>query len=706
MPFSGLKQAKISPRSRSHERSQNRSCLPPKGNSTHGNRGWERDRLSTSFDSGPSYKIFEVSANATQQSQCEKSTLKECGNGRDGRDGRDGQNGLPGKDGRDGRDGRNGVKGDKGDTVFSGGNGGENGAKKALELCDGSTWFRLVTARKGHVDSNPGRHCLDILDSGQSRGSGLYWIDPNGGSTDDSFQAFCDMDTESGGWTLIATKVSPNVLFIKTSFSTMAAKTKYADAASHIHLDMRDWEEAMFRFADVNTIRVIDNRKAGAPQNGKTGFEKFLMGTYANMGKNEYGFFKYSPADKNQRNPAVGFATISPFYFRSKEGISELHAGTDKWLDMWYTADPTNNYVTSDDSKARGTKCIAGYCYLNKPIWVMVSVNGTQQNQCGKTSIKECCNCRDGRDGRDGQNGLQGKDGRDGRDGKNGLKGKKGEPGSSSNPFHGAIKFSYTADTCSLHTAGTVRYSSSQNALQLCDGSVWLSVLTAGKGHVASNPGSHCLDILNSGQSRGSGLYWIDPNSGSTDDSFQAFCDMETERGGWTLVATKVSPSFCFIAIKFSTMAAKSKYADAASHIHPAMGDWEEVLFRFADVNNIRAIYNRKAGAPQNDKSDFDEFLMGKSASMDKKVYGFYKYSPADHNKRTPAVGFATISRLAIQSDYGISEWHYGTDKWIDMWTTLDSRNNYVTSDDNMAVGTKCIAGFCYLNKPIWVMVR
>ncbi len=208
--------------------------------------------------------------------------------------------------------------------------------------------------------------------SGQSRGSGLYWIDPNGGSTDHSFQAFCDMETERGGWTLVATKVSPTFLFIKTGFSSMAAKTRYADAASHIHPDMGDWEEVMFRFADVNTIRVIYNRKAGAPQNGKTDFEKYLIGKSPSGGWKVHGFYKYSPADNNKRSPAVGFATISRLHFYSSHGITELLLGTDKWLNIWSTADPSNNYVTSDDSKAIGTKCIAGYCYLNKPIWVMV----------------------------------------------------------------------------------------------------------------------------------------------------------------------------------------------------------------------------------------------------------------------------------------------------------------------------------------------
>ncbi len=182
---------------------------------------------------------------------------------------------------------------------------------------------------------------------------------------------------------------------------------------------------------------------------------------------------------------------------------------------------------------------------------------------------------------------------------------------------------------------------------------------------------------------------------------------MDTEGGGWTLVATKVSPNFLFIKTSFSTMAAKTKYVDAASHIHPDMGDWEEVMFMFADVNTIRVIYDRKAGAPQNDKRAFEKFLMGTSAATYTKVYGFYKYSPAHNNQRSPVKGFYAISGLHFDSDHGISETHHGTDKWLDIWRVADSRsNNYVTSDDNKALGTKCIAGYCYLNKPIWVMVR
>ena len=101
-------------------------------------------------------------------------------------------------------------------------------------------------------------------------------------------------------------------------------------------------------------------------------FDKFLMGRTYNKNKNVHGFYKYSPADNNNRNPSSGFATISKLHFYSKYGISEVHDGTDKWINMWHSAQSSNNFVTSDDRLARGTKCIAGYCYLNKPIWVMV----------------------------------------------------------------------------------------------------------------------------------------------------------------------------------------------------------------------------------------------------------------------------------------------------------------------------------------------
>jgi len=223
--------------------------------------------------------------------------------------------------------------------------------------------------------------CAHVLADDPSATTGVYTLDPDGPGAAPGYDAWCDMDSDGGGWTLVQAKLTPSLVMTSQTVDLACADTADGDCVSAVDPRL-PWREVLWRFASLPEPLVTWQRGLhdglasyllGDDVTGQqvpvSGFDRFVGGAWTGLGT--ISLFHY------------GVQSTGPL----RAGLSETHGvGSDAWIDLWNTVDATDNYgfVEDLDPTLVGTKCLAGTC-RHDTVLMLVRDPSVCGAACGQT---------------------------------------------------------------------------------------------------------------------------------------------------------------------------------------------------------------------------------------------------------------------------------------------------------------------------------